>query len=674
MSVAVGELLHDRYRIENIIARGGMGAIYRAVDESLGVAVAVKENLFGSQESTRQFRREATILASLRHPNLPRVTDHFVIEGQGQYLVMDFIEGEDLLTRIDRRDRISDEEVVLIGAAVCDALSYLHSRTPSVIHRDIKPGNIKITPAGQIYLVDFGLAKTAAPGQATTIGAQALTPGYAPPEQYGQGTEPRSDLYALGATLYAALTHTIPEDALARAMGSVQLTPILKLNPHVSPALTAVIEKAMSVQMDDRYPTADAFKQALLSANTAARQRILTKAETAMPSASNSAAVSSIIGSTAKPKQRAFPWLLAAFGGLLAVGLCLAVVFFVLRGQFPSAVRPTASLPAPTAAPAAAADTPSPTQALPPPADPTETLPSPATATPALPTPTLLPQATALGGDPGQIAFVSNRTGTYQIYTLRLDNSQVTQVTDLTDGACQPDWSPDGQRLVFVSPCRARQATYKGSSLFLINADGSGLTPLVSSPGGDFHPDWSPDGTKIAFTSIRQNNVPYVFIYDLAANRAARLTNTATNEIRPTWSPNGEWIAFESTRLGVLQVWVMDAEGKNVREFSRQSDGAAAYPTWSPAGDVIVFSRGSNAQGLVSKQYPPISTDTFPVSEFRPALNADYSPDGFWLLFESTQDGNLDLYRMNSLSGANLTRLTDDPAEDFDAVWRPAGN
>ncbi|GAP18336.1 TolB family protein, partial [Levilinea saccharolytica] len=303
-----------------------------------------------------------------------------------------------------------------------------------------------------------------------------------------------------------------------------------------------------------------------------------------------------------------------------------------------------------------------------------DTLPPPLTATPELPTPTLPPQATALGGDPGQIAFVSNRTGTYQIFTLRLDNNQVTQVTDLTDGACQPDWSPDGQRLVFVSPCRARQATYKGSSLFLINTDGSGLTPLVSSPGGDFEPDWSPDGAKIAFTSIRQNNVPYVFIYDLAANRAARLTNTATNEIRPTWSPSGEWIAFESTRLGVLQIWVMDAEGKNVREFSRQSDGAAAYPAWSPAGDVIVFSRGSNAQGLVSKQYPAISTDTFPVSEFRPALNAAYSPDGFWLLFESTQDGNLDLYRMNSLSGANLTRVTDDPAEDFDAVWRPASN
>ncbi len=164
MTLELRSLLHNRYRVEQIIAQGGMGAIYRATDESLGVEVAIKENLFTTEELTRQFRREATILAGLRHPNLPRVTDHFVIPGQGQYLVMDYIAGEDLRQIITRDGKIPESEVVFIGSVICDALSYLHSRPSPIIHRDIKPGNIKVTPTRQIYLVDFGLAKEFAGG------------------------------------------------------------------------------------------------------------------------------------------------------------------------------------------------------------------------------------------------------------------------------------------------------------------------------------------------------------------------------------------------------------------------------------------------------------------------------------------------------------------------------
>src|SRR5512134_2664824 len=160
MALEPDTLLHKRYRIIEILGQGGMGSVYRAIDENLGLEVAVKENLFTTEEYNRQFRREANILANLRHPNLPRVTDHFVIEGQGQYLVMDYIEGEDLRQRMDRTGLLAEEEVIVIGAAVCDALTYLDSRRPSIIHRDIKPGNVKITPNGHIFLVDFGLAKT----------------------------------------------------------------------------------------------------------------------------------------------------------------------------------------------------------------------------------------------------------------------------------------------------------------------------------------------------------------------------------------------------------------------------------------------------------------------------------------------------------------------------------
>jgi serine/threonine protein kinase len=264
-----GTLLNNRYRIVDILGQGGMGSVYRAIDENLGVEVAVKDNLFTTEEYARQFRREAIILANLRHPNLPRVTDHFVISGQGQYLVMDLIEGEDLRQRMERVGLIPEEEVITIGAAVCDALAYLGSRKPPVIHRDLKPGNVKISPQGEIYLVDFGLAKTMHDIHTTATGARAMTPGYSPPEQYGAArTDQRSDIYSLGATLFAALTNTIPEDGLARAMEQAELTPLRKINARVSRRLAGVIEKSLNVRPDDRFQTAEEFKQALLNASS----------------------------------------------------------------------------------------------------------------------------------------------------------------------------------------------------------------------------------------------------------------------------------------------------------------------------------------------------------------------------------------------------------------------
>ncbi len=236
MELEQGALLHHRYRIQGILGKGGMGIVYTALDESLGVNVVVKENSLEEEDAIQQFRREATILAGLRHQNLPRVTDHFVIKGQGQYLVMDFIEGEDLKMRLQRLGALPEREVLLMGIAISDALDYLHSLTPPVLHRDIKPGNIRITPDGHVFLVDFGLAKQVESGQLTATGARGLTPGYSPPEQYGTArTDGRSDIYALGATLYTALTGFPPEDGLADRHQADQTDPDRHTKPQGQP-------------------------------------------------------------------------------------------------------------------------------------------------------------------------------------------------------------------------------------------------------------------------------------------------------------------------------------------------------------------------------------------------------------------------------------------------------
>jgi serine/threonine protein kinase len=269
MSLEQGQLLRERYRIIEVLGHGGMGSIFRAVDENLGMEVAVKENLFTIDDYARQFRREATILANLRHPNLPRVSDHFSIEDQGQYLIMDYIEGEDLQERLERLGHFEEEEVVFIGASICDALAYMHARDPMVLHRDIKPANIRISPSGGIYLVDFGLAKIMHGNLTTTTGARAMTMGFSPPEQYGAArTDARTDIYSLGATLYTALTGYTPEDSLAQTMDQEELTPVRERNPKVSKRVAEAVEKALQVHPNDRWQLAVEFKNELLKAQS----------------------------------------------------------------------------------------------------------------------------------------------------------------------------------------------------------------------------------------------------------------------------------------------------------------------------------------------------------------------------------------------------------------------
>jgi len=690
MALERGALLHKRYRIVDLLSQGGMGSIYRAVDENLGVEVAVKENFFTTDDYARQFRLEAVILANLRHPNLPRVTDHFVIGEQGQYLVMDYIAGEDLRQRMERLGTISEEEALLIGVAMCDALAYLHTRKPPVIHRDVKPGNVRITAEGQIYLVDFGLAKVALGSQATTTGARAMSPGYSPPEQYGSArTDPRTDIYSLGATLYAALTANLPEDGLARAMDNVELTPICKYNPKVSRRMTDVIEKAMAVRAENRYQTVEEFKQALLLSNT--KLQHLENAITIEPPPHKEEDIKGppdrlITGrmdvasqppsEPSWPRRRAGCWLPASIA-LLVIMALLALFWKPIRTLI---VPP---LPSPTVAKITgiptffqpdetAASVPSETPAISPTRAPT------LTAMPVLtiPTQTIEPTATPLGGGYGQVAFASNRSGVPQIFIVDVGGTHLQQVTNMADGACQPDWSPDGLRIVFISPCLERTDLYPGSSLFVVNADGSGLTALPTAAGGDFDPAWSPDGGRIAFTSLREDHTQ-VYVMNLADQTVTRLTaaSSDTQARQPAWSPTGTQIVYTVRRLGVLQIWVMSDIGRGPTQLVRSGIDYWDYlPAWSPDGETLLFTESSGKQALgwlMSIRYDERqNNDASYVKNGLFAADADFSPDGLWIAFESSDGVNYDVYVMG-VNSKGRARLTTDPALDFDPAWRP---
>lgn len=267
MPLDPGLILNNRYRIDRLLGQGGFGAVYAAWDTQLDGPCAVKENLETSAAAQSQFGREARLLFNLRHPNLPRVFDYFVIPDQGQYLVMDYIEGEDLRTVQERTGgSLPPGQVLPWLIQVCDALSYMHSRQPPVIHRDIKPANIRITPDGQAVLVDFGIAKSFEVARQTSTGARALTPGFAPPEQYGAGaTDPQSDVYALGATAYCLLTGQAPPESVMLMTGAATLTPVYQLNPAVPPGVSAAISQAMQFLKAQRARSAGEFKAALLA-------------------------------------------------------------------------------------------------------------------------------------------------------------------------------------------------------------------------------------------------------------------------------------------------------------------------------------------------------------------------------------------------------------------------
>jgi serine/threonine protein kinase len=269
--IEAGRLLQQRYRIDKQIGQGGMGAVYIATDERFGSTVAIKETLFMDDNYRKAIEREARLLNSLKHAALPRVSDHF-LEENVQFLVMEYIPGEDLSHMLESGVTFEIDRVLKWADQLLDALDFLHNQSIPVIHRDIKPQNLKLTARDQIILLDFGLAK----GNPTDAGHQTAAKSifgysrnYASLEQIqGTGTDPRSDLYSLAATLYHLLTGVPPEDALTRAMAVLSnrpdpLQPANEIRAEIPRGVAGILHKALALSADDRPSNANAMREML---------------------------------------------------------------------------------------------------------------------------------------------------------------------------------------------------------------------------------------------------------------------------------------------------------------------------------------------------------------------------------------------------------------------------
>ncbi len=363
MPLDVGEIVGDRYRVVKLLGQGGMGAVYRAWDTRLNRPVALKEMIpqMGIDaemldQLRQQFEQEAQILGTLTHPSLVRVTDYFGWN-ENVYLVMDFVEGEDLANLIYREGAQSEEQVLAWAEQLLDALAYCHKK--GVLHRDIKPQNIVITPEGKAVLVDFGLVKLWNPQdpETRTVMRGAGTPEYAPPEQYDMGvghTDPRSDIYSIGATLYQALTGQAPPTATQRMASPASFVTPRRVNIAVSSTIEKIVLKALEIAMENRYQSADEMLQALKGDS---QTSVITPSRPTWESQATAPIAQAEAIPVAKPKRG----ILLGLGSVGLVGLlCLLAAGAVLVGLYllgsdgtatSTPVPPTAAIVAATAAP-----------------------------------------------------------------------------------------------------------------------------------------------------------------------------------------------------------------------------------------------------------------------------------------------------------------------------------
>ena len=322
----------DRYVIESLLGKGGFGAVYLVRDRHIKEHMfALKEVIDPNEQDRERFIFEAEVLKRLNHRALPHVYKVFEYEKLKRvYMLMDYIEGQnlDILLREQPERRFSLPLVLAVMKPIVDALIYLHSQNPAIVHRDIKPSNIIVsTRGGEAVLVDFGLAKEYIEDNTTTI-IRHGSPGYAAPEQYGSGTNPRTDIYGLGATLYTLLTGTIPIDAIARVTGSKGIDPLVPVHlvvPSVPWANAIAIEKAMSISSDDRFNSVEDFWRELNSQTP--KQQVVTEQQLKHLKTSPSA----LHHQAQTPKSRKSAFYFIVLAAILTIAIGTALVSFALQ-------------------------------------------------------------------------------------------------------------------------------------------------------------------------------------------------------------------------------------------------------------------------------------------------------------------------------------------------------
>ncbi|MBA3943672.1 MAG: serine/threonine-protein kinase [Herpetosiphonaceae bacterium] len=651
--MALDQLITGRYQQGRLLGSGGMGAVYLAEDVRLRREVAIKIcSTRGlppneAQAAADLFQSEALTLARLRHPGLTAVWDYFN-EGEDWYLVMEYVPGitlRDLL--VQQGGRLAQQKVSSYAGQLCDVLNYLHTRTPPVVFRDLKPSNIMVMPDDTLKLIDFGIARLFSPGKHADT-AQFGTPGYAPPEQYGGQTEPRSDVYSLGVVVHQMLTGYAPA-------GSAFLVPAASaIDATIAPAVEDVLGKATAPELADRFPSVADFCVALrLALQPAASTGIAPQPQ---PAIARTVPVIPPAGDTASrplwtPTPRGLPTRpeQSSWGRSLLIMVLLVLLFgsvgggaWLLRGHIAdvlASARPVASHPVQPSvaldgtlvyvAPGKHGDDVWLRQGSDKPRVLTEVKPGTQAALP------------ALSPDKNRIAYTLDTGPHTQLWLIDINTYQQRQLLADKVDARAASWSPDGRRLaVEVASVGNRDGDH---DIVLLDPDSGQTTDLVTTPNWEGGPAWSPDSKQIAYNAIYRTCLA-IFLVDVQHQTPARrLTEPpATPCVGPTvndgdswpsWSPDGTQLAWGHKQGGPTRLAILNVADGLIKSFRTSGDAngigekSTSHPRWSPKGTALIFDEGSKENGdLVLSQLDLQTNEITTLSDSKGAHFADWRP------------------------------------------------
>jgi hypothetical protein len=599
------QVITGRYQLGRLLGSGGFGAVYLAEDLRLQRPVAIKicstRRLPREEaaEAARLFEQEALTLAHLRHPGLTAVWDYFS-EGDDYYLVMEYVPGETLRELLARSGGCLPVPLAIDYASqLCSVLRYLHTRPNPIVFRDLKPGNIMVTPGGDLKLIDFGIARLFSPDKISDT-AQFGTPGYAPPEQYGSQTEPRSDIYSLGAVTHQMLTGHNP------ARSPFALPPARVINPALSPELESALLRALAPRPDDRFATADEFCAALRrgAGPTAVGPTVPLRAMPMLSPAPGARRAEPARRQVWTPGPRALPARPQQGGGfrvvvlLLLLGLLAASIAggaWLLRDE----VRSMVDLLRPIA-PAASATGLSMEGVVayvgPGPSGGTDLFTRIGTTVTRL---TNYPEGIAaalpaVAPDRTRIAY-SEYTGTGEsLWVMNRDGSDRRRLLPQYLVARAPGWSPDSQRLAVEV---AKPGQDDRDIVVVDITSGEIVDTLAGSPAWEGGPAWAPDGRRLVYHR-RSADMPCMLIYllDVDAGILTQATtppaegtcNGGSGDYWPVWSPDGQRIAFGRKFGDPEHVAILDVASGRLEEWATGT-APAGHPRWSPNGRYLLF-------------------------------------------------------------------------------------
>jgi serine/threonine protein kinase len=656
------QLLMGRYRIGRLLGSGGFGAVYLATDERLHRPVAIKVcstrrlPADEAQEAAQLFQTEALTLARLHHPSLTAIWDYFNI-GDEWYLVMEYVPGETLRSLLQRiAGPLPQAEAIDYGRQLCSVLSYLHGRQPPVVFRDLKPANIMVTPEGRLKLIDFGIVRLFSPGK-TADTVQFGTPGYAPPEQYGGQTEPRSDIYSLGVVLHQMLTGYNP------ASSPFVLPPARTINHTLPEALERLLARATAPEIEDRIPSAEQFSLELDAAlRPTPAHTVPAPSVPATGTTRKSAAPAPKHRPVWTPGPRSLPSPPESSGigrGLLLLALLVVLlgsigfgavqlhshvnsIFDALRQQTISQIMPGAITSATTVVFTGPAD-----------------------------------------------------DGSQNIYRTQLPDGHTDQLTKFGSNvhASQPAVSPDGKRIAFTKEIYANDAdvitsvqlgnetgqNLQRSELWLMDGDGSNQRQLLDEYTLARSPAWSPDGQWLAVEVAHpgQEWLQHdLMLVNIETGVDSPLVASGLWEGGPTWSPTGDRVAYHARSVGTdcTQLFAIDVQSGTSQQLTdlrgvqcepqREGD---FWPDWSPDGSQIAFARKLGGREQLALLNFDTGTVELVVTDGGPASHPRWSTKGGYLLFQESDQGQTQLWSLNTEdltftkvnTGVSQSRLAD---------------